>query len=578
MKTTSRLRSPAARRAPFPGPGVAYCPAGFSACPQAPETDMIPVMLRLLAALLSLLTWLAGSPAQRAVPGQTALHITIYIARYRTGEDSDRSSSYQHRIRATDKTLTFGKRFTTSGGNPARRDPTFQQRTYDAGLGIYDYRNRSFDPATGRFLQRDPVLGGDELFNPYCFPGNNPVGNVDPFGDREWTSGDFKLMEKIRTRYGHEAAGYFSALVSDAAWGEMHSMEEFESRWRQYRYLTREQGMEGNSPKTRMYARLMDPELSFSDKAGTRLKLIGYNFADFFSFMFVDRQDTITGKYVREEITADDYVSASRMNLVTSEVTAVTVMLGGKGMGSLKLTGGKAIAGWTLFGTAEGLFHQAGTDVVYLSGGISPEEQGGAWYWRYGMSGTMGGLGGGGSAALGMGARKFLPKFLFRPVTWRKPLPFNFKGGRLGSLSPSNNKLDPDAVELARYLGDGAKPQVEFGGQVPEVDAVNWKYIGQSKAHAAYGSKFRNQAKFTFRAAKLTGREPYFRFGSADKAALAKLAEYSSRFGVGTYNVEVGGRMVVGSAPIRPVARTSVRALSPLVARRLFLDAEKKQR
>jgi len=76
----------------------------------------------------------------------------------------------------------FGKRFTTSGGNPARRDPTFQQRTYDEGLGIYDYRNRSFDPATGRFLQRDPVIGGDTLYNPYVFPGNNPVGNVDPMG------------------------------------------------------------------------------------------------------------------------------------------------------------------------------------------------------------------------------------------------------------------------------------------------------------------------------------------------------------------------------------------------------------
>ena len=78
--------------------------------------------------------------------------------------------------------MTFGKRFTTSGGNPARRDPTFQQRTYDEGLGIYDYRNRSFDPATGRFLQRDPVLDEGNLFNPYAGMGNNPVGNVDPMG------------------------------------------------------------------------------------------------------------------------------------------------------------------------------------------------------------------------------------------------------------------------------------------------------------------------------------------------------------------------------------------------------------
>jgi len=118
------------------------------------------------------------------VPGQTALHITIYIARYRTGEDSDRSSSYQHRIRATDKTLTFGQRFDILGTPPGRRDPSFQQRTYDSGLGIYDYRNRSFCPTTGRFLQRDPVLDEQNLYNPYVGMGNNPVGNVDPMGDK----------------------------------------------------------------------------------------------------------------------------------------------------------------------------------------------------------------------------------------------------------------------------------------------------------------------------------------------------------------------------------------------------------
>jgi RHS repeat-associated protein len=69
-----------------------------------------------------------------------------------------------------------------TSADPARRDPTFQGRTYDAGLGLYDYRNRSFDPATGRFLQRDPVLDGGNLYNPYAGMGNNPVGNVDPMG------------------------------------------------------------------------------------------------------------------------------------------------------------------------------------------------------------------------------------------------------------------------------------------------------------------------------------------------------------------------------------------------------------
>jgi hypothetical protein len=48
----------------------------------------------------------------------------------------------------------FGERINLSGGAPARTDPSFQNRTYDAGLGIYDYRNRSFDPSTGRFRRR----------------------------------------------------------------------------------------------------------------------------------------------------------------------------------------------------------------------------------------------------------------------------------------------------------------------------------------------------------------------------------------------------------------------------------------
>jgi len=47
---------------------------------------------------------------------------------------------------------------------------------------LIDYRNRSFDPATGRFLQRDPVLDEGNLYNPYAGMGNNPVGNVDPMG------------------------------------------------------------------------------------------------------------------------------------------------------------------------------------------------------------------------------------------------------------------------------------------------------------------------------------------------------------------------------------------------------------
>jgi RHS repeat-associated protein len=87
----------------------------------------------------------------------------------------------------------FGEKITLSGGAPNRTDPSFQNRSFDAGLGIYDYRNRQFDPSTGWFLQRDSVLGDDRLFNPYCFPSNNPVTNADPMGTGwKWSEAEKK--------------------------------------------------------------------------------------------------------------------------------------------------------------------------------------------------------------------------------------------------------------------------------------------------------------------------------------------------------------------------------------------------
>ncbi len=121
----------------------------------------------------------------------------------------------------------FGERINISGNSPARTDPTFQGRTFDAGLGIYDYRNRSFDPATGRFLQRDPVLGGDPLFNPYGFPGANPVTGRDPFGTGLWdwiTTGEWNPTDKERLD-ARKCAGN-SNVVSQSAMGVTHGVVE----------------------------------------------------------------------------------------------------------------------------------------------------------------------------------------------------------------------------------------------------------------------------------------------------------------------------------------------------------------
>jgi RHS repeat-associated protein len=77
---------------------------------------------------------------------------------------------------------------TTLAGQNARswsyygHDFLFQGREYIRELGIYDYRNRFYLPATGRFLQSDPAgfAAGDMNLFRYC--GDDPVDLRDPLG------------------------------------------------------------------------------------------------------------------------------------------------------------------------------------------------------------------------------------------------------------------------------------------------------------------------------------------------------------------------------------------------------------
>ena len=55
---------------------------------------------------------------------------------------------------------------------------------YQAGLDVYDFNARTYDPVTGRFLQVDPNVedGEQQGFNPYHFSYNNPINKSDPSG------------------------------------------------------------------------------------------------------------------------------------------------------------------------------------------------------------------------------------------------------------------------------------------------------------------------------------------------------------------------------------------------------------
>jgi RHS repeat-associated protein len=58
---------------------------------------------------------------------------------------------------------------------------TFTARELDIESGLYFYRARHYDSATGRFLQTDP-LGISGSLNLYTYLGNRPVGFIDPLG------------------------------------------------------------------------------------------------------------------------------------------------------------------------------------------------------------------------------------------------------------------------------------------------------------------------------------------------------------------------------------------------------------
>ncbi|MEI6033171.1 MAG: RHS repeat-associated core domain-containing protein, partial [Verrucomicrobiae bacterium] len=58
----------------------------------------------------------------------------------------------------------------------------FTGREWLSDAGIYDYRNRVYSPALGRFLQTDPIRFAAGDVNIYRYCRNNPVKWVDPMG------------------------------------------------------------------------------------------------------------------------------------------------------------------------------------------------------------------------------------------------------------------------------------------------------------------------------------------------------------------------------------------------------------
>lgn len=78
--------------------------------------------------------------------------------------------------------LPFGEKLSSTGNTPNPFTFVGQSGVMDDGSGLYFMRNRSYDPALGRFTQEDPSGFGGGDTNLYRYASNNPTTFIDPSG------------------------------------------------------------------------------------------------------------------------------------------------------------------------------------------------------------------------------------------------------------------------------------------------------------------------------------------------------------------------------------------------------------
>jgi RHS repeat-associated protein len=77
----------------------------------------------------------------------------------------------------------FGNSFTKQGTTP--NNYMYRGEQFDSDMGLYYLRARYYNPATGRFLSRDPedgISNNPATLHKYLYVGGDPVNGIDPLG------------------------------------------------------------------------------------------------------------------------------------------------------------------------------------------------------------------------------------------------------------------------------------------------------------------------------------------------------------------------------------------------------------
>jgi RHS repeat-associated protein len=106
-------------------------------------------------------------------------------------------------------------------GDPIAQSAYGNKRLYTGlpwlpDLGLYDNRQRLYNPAAGRFLTQDPVHDPANLGNPYTYVGNNPGAYVDPYGTERWGEQSY-LADVADVGYGYFIGGPLDIVTGTAS-------------------------------------------------------------------------------------------------------------------------------------------------------------------------------------------------------------------------------------------------------------------------------------------------------------------------------------------------------------------------
>jgi RHS repeat-associated protein len=88
-------------------------------------------------------------------------------------------SGHEGSILAKQTYSSFGSILSQTG--LSNNTQKYTGREIDNETGLYNYRNRIYDPTTGRFISEDPKRFAADV-NFYAYAGNNPLSYNDPFG------------------------------------------------------------------------------------------------------------------------------------------------------------------------------------------------------------------------------------------------------------------------------------------------------------------------------------------------------------------------------------------------------------